>query len=147
MCELKIRRRKGGDKGTWPRKKVAGAGRRLHYALPVTDAPGIHQLRELTQLEISSQISNATRIRCVKAGEAERERETAAEETKMRVQKTKREEGGERERGGELSLPGGNWRARRMTVLICTRSSELKVPSGALINLGVREERGPSEDG
>lgn len=34
-----------------------------------------------------------------------------------------------------------------MAVLICTRSSELKVPSGELINLGVREERGPSEDG
>ena len=28
-----------------------------------------------------------------------------------------------------------------MAVLICTRSLELKVPSGALINLGVREER------
>ena len=35
----------------------------------------------------------------------------------------------------------GNWRTRRMAVLICTRSLELKVPSGALINLGVREER------
>lgn len=29
-----------------------------------------------------------------------------------------------------------------MAVLICTRSFELKVPSGVLINLGVREERG-----
>lgn len=41
----------------------------------------------------------------------------------------------------EKELLSGNWRARRMTVLICTRSLELKVPSGALINLGVREER------
>lgn len=31
-----------------------------------------------------------------------------------------------------------------MAVLICTRSSELKVLSGVLINLGVREERGLS---
>lgn len=41
----------------------------------------------------------------------------------------------------EKELLSGNWRARRMAVLICTRSLELKVPSGALINLGVREER------
>lgn len=56
-------------------------------------------------------------------------------------------DGNESIQGTESGLPNGNWRARRMVVLICTRSSELKVLSGALINLGVREERGPSEDG
>ena len=56
-----------------------------------------------------------------------------------------RNEKGERERERERRMKkeqlSGNWRTRRMAVLICTRSLELKVPSGALINLGVREER------
>lgn len=58
-------------------------------------------------------------------------------ETVRRRRRTKKES----LRKTEKELLSGNWRARRMAVLICTRSLELKVPSGVLINLGVREER------
>lgn len=63
----------------------------------------------------------------------------------MYAKRERRGEERERERGRTRRMKkeqlSGNWRTRRMAVLICTRSLELKVPSGALINLGVREER------
>jgi len=102
---IKIRRRKK-DKGTKLRKKVAGAqdGVFITYYQLLTYSVSISPLQdpfELTRLEISSaQIPNATSTRCVKTrlGRTERERDTAAEETKMRVHEIKKEKEKDKER-------------------------------------------------
>jgi len=145
MCELKSEGGKGIKEETRPRKKSPASSlratsyRRTQY--PSTPL-------ELTRNLFGTNIKHDAYSLRKDAIETERERDITAKETKMRVRKTKREREREIEKErAELSLPDGNWRARRMAVLICTRSLELKVPSGALINLGVCEERGPSEDG
>lgn len=103
-CELKSAKERG-DKGSGlsGRKWRVDAARRLHYALPVIhDATGIHQLRELTRLEIlRRETPNATRARCVKMRRREnkRKREERKKETRreMKREYTRRQRKQERE--------------------------------------------------
>lgn len=94
---IKIRRGKE-DKGTRPGKKVTGTGRHLHYALPVTNALGIHQPRESLSNSYAARNFFGTNTKCDAyslrkdaIGKRNRKKKKDGNEGEMRVQETEKE--------------------------------------------------------
>lgn len=104
--------------------------RRLHYFATACQTSNRNPSTSTTKFDRALDACRSSAISC----------SSIRDQTLHLLAKRERRER-ERERRMKKEQLSGNWRTRRMAVLICTRSLELKVPSGALINLGVREER------